>query len=183
MTPNKGLPPASVTKSVTALYALQHLGSAYRHVTRLIATGGIANGVLKGDLILAGGGDPHLDTDGLVELARALKQRGVQRISGNFKVYSGALPYQKSIDPQQPDHVGYNPSISGLNLNFNRVYFEWKRTSNGFSTTMDARTDRYRPQVRGITMGIVNRQGPLFAYKKSTKNEQWTVMRLSLIHI
>ena len=37
-----------------------------------------------------------------------------------------------------------------------------------------------RPTVRGITMDIVNRQAPLFFYKKSTKNEQWSVMRGAL---
>ncbi|MBR9865184.1 MAG: D-alanyl-D-alanine carboxypeptidase/D-alanyl-D-alanine-endopeptidase [Rhodobacteraceae bacterium] len=179
-TPDKELPPASVTKSVTALYALQHLGSNHRFATSLIATGPVAGGIVQGDVILAGGGDPHLDTDGLAGLANKLRAAGITGVTGRFLVYSGALPYQQSIDPQQPDHVGYNPAISGLNLNFNRVYFEWKRQGSGYATSMDARTNKYRPAVRGIRMGIVNRQGPLFTYKKSTKNEEWTVMRGAL---
>lgn len=51
-------PPASVTKAVTALYALEMLGPQFRFETRLLGTGPIENGVLKGDLILAGGGRP-----------------------------------------------------------------------------------------------------------------------------
>jgi D-alanyl-D-alanine carboxypeptidase/D-alanyl-D-alanine-endopeptidase (penicillin-binding protein 4) len=179
-TPDTSLPPASVTKAVTALYALQHLGSGFKFATQVIATGPVLNGIVQGDLVVAGGGDPHLDTDGLSNLARGVAQRGIKGVTGSLRIYGGALPYQRVLDTKQPDHVGYNPSLSGLNLNFNRVYFEWKRTNNGYATTMDARTDRMRPAVRGIKMDIVNRQAPLFTYKKSTKNEQWTVMRGAL---
>lgn len=179
-TPDTSLPPASVTKAVTALYALQHLGSRHRYGTNVIATGPVVGGIVQGDLVVAGGGDPHLDTDGLANLAKAVAQKGIRGVTGGLKIYGGALPYQRVIDDKQPDHVGYNPSLSGLNLNFNRVYFEWKRSGNGYTTTMDARTKRLRPRVRGIEMDIVNRQAPLFTYKKSTKNEQWTVMRGAL---
>lgn len=178
-TPNASLPPASVTKAVTALYTLQHLGGDFRTATRVIATGPVAGGIVQGDLIVAGGGDPHLDTDGLANLARGVAQQGIKGITGRLRIYGGALPYQRVIDKAQPDHVGYNPSMSGLNLNFNRVYFEWKRAGNGYSTTMDARTNRLRPAVRGIKMSIVNRQAPLFTYKSGAP-EQWTVMRGAL---
>lgn len=50
------LPPASVTKSVTALYALEALGGDHRFATRLVATGPVEAGVVQGDLVLLGGG-------------------------------------------------------------------------------------------------------------------------------
>ena len=174
------LPPASVTKAITALYALQHLGSEFRFTTQVIGTGRIKNGVLKGDLILVGGGDPHMDSDGLANMAAQLKGKGIKRISGKFRVYSRALPYQKSIDPGQPDHVGYNPSVSGINLNFNRVYFDWKRTANGYAVGMDARTDKFRPVVKSVQMRVVNRKAPLFTYKDGGTTENWTVARTAL---
>ena len=117
-------PPASVTKTITALYALDSLGSGYRFKTRLMATGPVSNGRLKGDLVLVGGGDPTLTTDDLAEMAAGLKRAGVREVTGKFKVNASALPYVKSIDSSQPDHVGYSPAVSGLNLNYNRVYFE-----------------------------------------------------------
>ncbi|MEM9850766.1 MAG: D-alanyl-D-alanine carboxypeptidase/D-alanyl-D-alanine-endopeptidase, partial [Pseudomonadota bacterium] len=178
--PATALPPASVTKAVTALYALHNLGPEHRTQTRLIGTGPVSGGTLQGDLVLAGGGDPHLDTDGLAKLARALKARGIRRVSGAFRVYSGALPFADRIDAGQPDHVGYNPAVSGLNLNFNRVYFEWKRAGQGYSTTMDARTKRLRPAVRGIGIDVVRREAPLFTYAKSGGRERWTVARGAL---
>src|SRR6056297_23204 len=90
-----GQPPASVTKAVTALYALDALGAGHRFTTRLIATGPVESGVLKGDLILAGGGDPTLDTDALADMAAALKQAGVREVTGAFRVWGGAVPYRR----------------------------------------------------------------------------------------
>lgn len=175
-----GLPPASVVKAITTLYALNILGGGYRFSTQVIGTGPVVNGVLKGDLMLVGGGDPYLDSDGLAAMAAQLKARGIKRINGKFGVYSKALPYQRMIDSGQPDHVGYNPSISGLNLNFNRVYFEWKRAAQGYSVTMDARGEQFRPLVRGIKMAVANREAPLFTYKSGKGRENWTVARKAL---
>lgn len=168
-------PPASVSKAVTALYALDVLGPKHRFLTRLVATGPIHNGVLKGDLVLAGGGDPTLDTNALADMATQLKAAGVREITGGFHVWGGALPLVRAIDRTQPDHAGYNPAISGLSLNYNRVYFEWKRGSNGWQVSMDARSDRYRPDVRVARMQIVNRSTPVYTYAEKNGVDHWTV--------
>jgi D-alanyl-D-alanine carboxypeptidase/D-alanyl-D-alanine-endopeptidase (penicillin-binding protein 4) len=172
---NALLPPASVTKAVTALYALTYLGANHRFHTRVIATAPVQNGVLQGDLILAGGGDPTLDTDALARLAKALKAQGLREVRGRFLVYAGALPYLPHIDDSQPDHVGYNPAISGLSLNFNRVHFEWKRAQSGWGVTMDARSDSYRPAVTVAKMKVVRRQAPLYTYAQKGTQDHWTV--------
>ncbi|HBQ37361.1 MAG TPA: D-alanyl-D-alanine carboxypeptidase/D-alanyl-D-alanine-endopeptidase [Rhodobacteraceae bacterium] len=176
-------PPASVTKTITALYALDLLGSGYRFKTRLMATGPISNGRLKGDLVLVGGGDPTLTTDDLAKMAASLKRAGVREISGKFRVNTAALPLAKSIDSSQPDHVGYNPAVSALNLNFNRVYFEWKRrggSAGRYDVSMDGRTNRYRPAVRFAKMNVVNRELPVYTYKDANGADNWTVARRAL---
>ena len=111
----KGFAPASVTKAITALYALDTLGPDFRFETTLRATGAIQNGVLKGDLILVGGGDPHLDTDDLANLATQLTENGITQITGQFLFDGTALPTFNDIVAAQPVHVGYNPAISGFN--------------------------------------------------------------------
>ena len=169
------LPPASVAKAVTALYALDALGSEHRFQTRLIATGPVTNGVLQGDLVLAGGGDPTLTTDHLAALARGLKQAGVREVRGDFITWDGALPYIRAIDPNQPDHVGYSPAVSGLALNFNRVHFEWKRSGNGYAVSMDARSDTLRPEVETARMRLANRDLPVYTYKDADGIDDWTV--------
>ena len=70
---NEPLPPASVTKVVTALYALEYLGPDFQFETRVFADGPILDGVLDGNLILEGGGNPNLVTDDLAQLATRLK--------------------------------------------------------------------------------------------------------------
>ncbi len=172
-----GLPPASVTKSITALYALNALGSGYRFKTRLIATGPIENGVIKGDLVLAGGGDPSLDTDALADMARKLKLAGVREVTGDFHVYGGALPFERVVDKDQPDHVAYNPSVSGLNLNYNRVHFQWTRNGKSYKVLMDARSKKYRPAVQVARMLVMDRSGPVYTYRDGGSFDSWTVAR------
>ena len=180
MNPVLPLPPASVTKSITALYALNRLGAGYRFRTRLIASGTISGGRLNGDLILVGGGDPTLNTDILGDMARDLKAAGVNEVRGNFKVFAGALPYIRQIDRSQPDHLGYNPAISGLNLNFNRVHFEWKRAGSSYEVSMEARAERYRPRVATARMEVVNRELPVYTYAERQGRDDWTVARAAL---
>lgn len=174
------LPPASVAKAVTALYAIDALGSGYRFATRVVAPQGVASGVVKGDLVLVGSGDPTLATDDLAAMAKRLKDQGVTKITGKLRGWDKALPYLKVIDPEQPDHVGYNPAVSGLNLNFNRVHFEWKRGGNGYSVAMDARSDRHRPPVKVSKMQIIDRRSPVYTYRSDAGFDRWTVARSAL---
>lgn len=83
--------PASNVKLFTAGLALAELGSDTRIATTLYATstrvGG--KGVLRGDLILYGRGDPSLGADDISadwaeRMATAVAQLGVQRIEGNL---------------------------------------------------------------------------------------------------
>lgn len=175
-----GMLPASVAKTVTTLYALETLGADHRYVTRLLGTGTLSGGVLSGDLILAGGGDPVLDTDALAGLAAQLKAAGVREVRGGFQVWDAALPRLDAIDPDQPDHVGYNPAISGIALNFNRVHFEWKQESNGYGVTMEARSRKYRPQVSVSKMRVVRRELPVYTYEDKQGADQWTVASRAL---
>jgi len=177
---SKALPPASVTKAATALYALSALGGDARFKTRLLATGPVQSGVLNGDLILQGSGDPHLDTDALGSLVGQLEKAGVTSVKGKFLVYAGALAHQAQIDETQPSHVGYNPTISGLNLNFNRVFFQWKRSSKGYAVDMFARAKRYSPNVQGIKMAVKNREAPVFKYRSVNGTDHWTVAQAAL---
>jgi len=174
------LPPASVAKAMTALYALDRLGPQHRFSTRVLATGPVSGGRLQGDLVLIGAGDPTLDTDRLGDLAAALAAKGVREISGRFLACATGIPRLDRIDRDQPDHVGYNPTISGLNLNFNRVHFEWKRGASGPQLSMDARGKRFVPRVTMAEVRPVNRAAPLFDYRQGAGRDEWTVAASAL---
>lgn len=174
------LPPASAAKALTALYALERLGAGHRFVTQVLVTGPVSGGVVQGDLVLAGSGDPVLETDNLGDLAAALAKAGIRGVRGDFLVWDGALPEIDRIAGDQPDHVGYNPAISGLNLNYNRVHFEWKRAQEGWGVAMDARGSRFVPPVTMARIEVVNREAPLFTYRARERTEDWTVASTAL---
>lgn len=91
--PNKLAIPASNAKLYTATLALHDLGPRQRIRTSLFATAKPrANGVLVGDLILVGRGDPNLGSGNdstspqawADTLAQALATRGVHRVRGDL---------------------------------------------------------------------------------------------------
>ncbi|MCU0828909.1 MAG: D-alanyl-D-alanine carboxypeptidase/D-alanyl-D-alanine-endopeptidase [Tabrizicola sp.] len=177
--PDLPLPPASVAKAVTALYALDRLGAGYRFATRILATGPVSGGMVQGDLVLAGGGDPTLQTDQLGDLVLRLAKAGLKGATGRFLYWDGALPVLRGIAEDQPAHVGYNAAISGLCLNFNRVHFEWKRANGDWQVAVDARGERFVPEVGMVRVSIAQREAPLFTYDAG-QVEEWTVASAAL---
>lgn len=175
-----GRPPASVAKAITALYALDALGAEHQFETQLMATGGVVDGMIMGDLLLVGGCDPTLDTDALATMAANLKAAGITGVKGGFKIYEAGLPVLARIDPKQPDQVGYNPGVSSLALNYNRVHFEWKRTNGKYAVTMQGRTEKYRPSVRVAVMQVRDRSTPIYTYEDRSGVDAWTVARGAL---
>jgi D-alanyl-D-alanine carboxypeptidase/D-alanyl-D-alanine-endopeptidase (penicillin-binding protein 4) len=119
--------PASTEKVPTALAALDMLGPAFRFATTLHATGAVQDGVLAGDLVLRGGGDPTLDTNGLRTLVATLAGTGITRVDGAFLVDDSLYPRAAEIDPRQPEAASYNPPVSALSVNYNRIELRWRR--------------------------------------------------------
>ncbi|MDA0924125.1 MAG: D-alanyl-D-alanine carboxypeptidase/D-alanyl-D-alanine-endopeptidase [Proteobacteria bacterium] len=180
MNPLFPLPPASVAKAVTCSYALERLGPDYRFETRIVADGTISDGRLEGDLWLVGSGDPAFDTDTLAGMADSLRAQGLRAVTGRLMVADGALPAIFEVDPSQPPHVGYNPAISGLNLNFNRVHFEWARQAGEYTIALDARSETLRPAVQIARMRIADRTDPVYTYEHIEGRDHWSVARAAL---
>lgn len=176
------LPPASVAKAPTAIYALDRLGAGYRFETRLATVGQIAGGVLKGDLILQGGGDPELDTQGLDALASELALSGIRQVEGRFLVDDSFYPRIERIDDTQPEVASYNPSISALSLNFNRVYAEWSRAASGYDIRVEARSEGLSPLTGAAVLEVVEdtASGGAFDYVAASNAELWRVRRTAL---
>jgi len=87
----------------------------------------------------------------------------------------------REIDPAQLAHLGYNPAISGLNLNYNRVHFEWARAAGGaYRVTLDARGTDLRPEVAIARMRVEPRSVPVYTYERDGAVDDWTVARGAL---
>lgn len=79
---DKEFAPASNFKLVDAASALAYLGPDFRYRTDILERGTVAGGVLSGDLILRGGGDPVLSRADLELAARSVVAAGITRITG-----------------------------------------------------------------------------------------------------
>jgi len=147
--------PASTAKVATLIAALQILGDDYRFETSVFATGQVEADTLHGDVYLRGGGDPTLTTDDLRELVTALQQAGIVRISGGFIFDESFLIRTGEIESRQPIAASYNPGISALSLNYNRIQLRWKREpdAEGFATTVVSLAAGGNVPVEGIGTG------------------------------
>lgn len=104
LNPDKLFVPASNTKLLTTAAALEILGPDWRYKTKLFISGNIKDGILDGDLLIKGSGDPSISSHFLGSFnfmdnwAEALKRRGIKRVEGDVVV-----------DPSCFDEEGYGP--------------------------------------------------------------------------
>jgi serine-type D-Ala-D-Ala carboxypeptidase/endopeptidase (penicillin-binding protein 4) len=137
MNSSKLMVPASVLKLITSATALEILGSDYRFQTRIGYTGKIEKGILKGNLIIIGGGDPALGSEYFQEhyfsphflevWAKKIKAAGISRVEGNL-VLDGTLYDDEKIPPTWIwEDIGnyYGAGTSALTVydNLSRISF------------------------------------------------------------
>lgn len=151
--------PASTTKVTTLIAALQILGVDYRFATSLFATGEVNAETLHGSIYLRGGGDPTFTTDDLQEFVSALQRAGVKRITGSFAFDESFLPSMREINAQQPIAASYNPGLSALSVNYNRIQLRWKHQpgGEGFTTTILSPADGGAVPLQAIGTGLLPR--------------------------
>jgi serine-type D-Ala-D-Ala carboxypeptidase/endopeptidase (penicillin-binding protein 4) len=88
--------PASNQKVLATTTALMRLGADWRYRTELQGPEPDADGVLPGDVVLRGSGDPTVTSADLAAMAAALAQRGARRIDG------AVLADPRRIGSEQP---------------------------------------------------------------------------------
>lgn len=84
--PDRAYNPASVTKVLTTAAALDALGPGYKFQTHLSRAGKLENGILKGDLVVRGDGDPSLTLERMWRIASLVKVAGVSEITGDIVI-------------------------------------------------------------------------------------------------
>lgn len=80
------LPAASLTKIATTLASLDKWGPTHQFETLVSANGPVQNGVLQGDLVITGSGDPFFVWEEAIALGNSLNQLGIRRVTGNLVV-------------------------------------------------------------------------------------------------
>jgi len=79
-------PAASLTKIATSVAALNKWEPNHRFVTRFYGDGPVENGVLQGNLIIAGDNDPLFVWEEAIAVGNALNQMGIREVSGDLMV-------------------------------------------------------------------------------------------------
>ncbi|MBD2168715.1 D-alanyl-D-alanine carboxypeptidase [Calothrix sp. FACHB-156] len=80
------LPAASLTKIATSLVAFKTWGPDHQFETAISATGPVVNGVLQGDLVITGGGDPMMVWEEAIAIGNALNKMGIKQVKGNLVI-------------------------------------------------------------------------------------------------
>lgn len=117
----RALNPASVMKLLTTLAALDSLGPAHTFKTRVWLQGELRDGVLQGNLVFQGGGDPGLTQERFWLLLRELRQRGLEEIRGDVLLDTTyyAIPAEDPGDFDQAPLRPYNAQPGALLVNYN----------------------------------------------------------------
>jgi D-alanyl-D-alanine carboxypeptidase/D-alanyl-D-alanine-endopeptidase (penicillin-binding protein 4) len=117
--------PASVMKLLTTYAALDLLGPAWTWSTPVWLQGRVHDGVLDGNLVIKGSGDPKLVLERLWLLLRRVRQLGVDEIRGDIVLDRSAftVPAQNAADFDGEALRPYNVGADALMLNFKALVF------------------------------------------------------------
>ncbi len=115
--------PASLTKLATTWAALERLGPAWRWKTPVWLDGELDSdsGVLRGNLVIQGSGDPSLVLERLWLLLRRVQQAGVREIQGDIVLDASAF----APDPAGPGDFDGEPWRAG-NVRPDALLFNYK---------------------------------------------------------
>lgn len=125
----ENLPPASNVKLFVTAAAVELLGSGFEYVTVIRRDGPLKAGVLDGNLVLQGSGDPNFSGrfyDGDVNhvprgWAREIARAGVTKITGDL-VCDDSLFDRQLVNPfwtERDQRHWYAPQVSALSFNDN----------------------------------------------------------------
>lgn len=115
--------PASLTKLLTTYAALDLLGPAWTWSTPVWLDGAVRDGVLEGNLVIKGSGDPKLVPERLWLLLRRVQQLGVREIRGDIVLDRSAfaVPEQNPADFDGEALRPYNVRADALLLAYRSV--------------------------------------------------------------
>ena len=137
------------------------------------------DGTLEGNLYLIGGGDPALSINDIEHFVKVLKNRGIIRISGELFYNDKWFPHFTHIDPSQLPEESFNPGLSGLNLNDNKVLFSWKKGLTGYNLKIISPGTNTSTSVPNIKIDDVSDLSTSYKYSVSKLEgvETWNVSR------
>jgi D-alanyl-D-alanine carboxypeptidase/D-alanyl-D-alanine-endopeptidase (penicillin-binding protein 4) len=141
LNPNRAFNPASVMKLVTTMAALELLGPDFRWKTDAFLDGPLVDGVLRGNLVLKGRGDPKITLEQWQAFIATLRANGLAAIDGDLvldRTFFAPVahdPAQFDGEPRKP----YNVGPDALLVNFKSVKFGF--APNGSADAVDVKVE------------------------------------------
>jgi D-alanyl-D-alanine carboxypeptidase/D-alanyl-D-alanine-endopeptidase (penicillin-binding protein 4) len=192
---------ASNTKLFTTAAILDALGPGYFFETRFLLRGNVRGGVLHGDLGVVGGGDPHIsgrDYDGdplavFRDWARALAERGVERVTGDLYLDHG-LFMPPEVHPDWPEDQltsWYEAPVDALSFNDNCILVRvWPgRTGRAPQVELVPNVQAMRLENTARTVGgrarqglIISRQDDVLVVRGAIRNNSGPVETWVTVH-
>ena len=142
--------PASVMKLVTTYAALHALGPNFTWKNRVYVDGLIVRGgVLEGNLILRGSGDPKLVLERIQDLFAQVQAKGVREVRGDIILDRSVFqvadknPAEFDDEPLRP----YNAAPDGLLVNFKSLVFTFTPDEAGQRVLVKS-----EPPIAGVSI-------------------------------
>ena len=162
----RAMNPASTMKLLTTYAGLEILGPAYRWKTEAYLDGRLENGVLYGNLVFKGYGDPALTIEEFWLWLRELRQRGLREIRGDIVLDSSFFAddhYDPAAFDNKPERA-YNVGANALLLNLNAL--QLRLLPNNKLTTALLEPELYGYQlVNRVTTSATSACGEEDAYQ------------------
>ena len=119
--------PASVMKLITTYAALDQLGPDFTWKNRVYIDGTVDSGVLTGNLILRGSGDPKLVLERIDEMFKQVQAKGVREVRGDILIDRGVfdVPDKNPADFDDEPLRPYNAVPDGMLVNFKSLIFSF----------------------------------------------------------
>jgi len=117
--------PASVMKLITTYAGLSLLGPDFTWRNRVYVDGPVSNGVLQGNLILRGSGDPKLVLERVQDLMAQIQAQGVREVRGDIVLDRSVFDIQPRAPGSFDDEAlrPYNAAPDGLLVNFKSLIY------------------------------------------------------------
>jgi serine-type D-Ala-D-Ala carboxypeptidase/endopeptidase (penicillin-binding protein 4) len=140
---HRPMSPASTMKLLTTFAGLDLLGPDYTWKTEAWIDGDLKDGVLKGNLILKGYGDPKFTVEQFWLWLSELRARGLREIRGDLildRSYFDLPPYNPGEFDNDPLRA-YNVGPDALLVNFNVVHFQYLPDGPNLKVSSEPRLD------------------------------------------
>lgn len=152
--------PASTLKIITTTSALALLGKNFRYETQIAYQGSFdsVNGILNGDIIIVGSGDPTLNSEYFIstknkisiceEWAKKIKSSGIKKING--KIIADISCFENNL----PDNwiwgdIGnyFGSSVNGLSYKDNKIKLYFATGEKNGDSTKIIKSIPFNPQL------------------------------------